>query len=172
MPRATTPGRVGLAVAIVALAAAAGLLAGKVTDDGPEPPVPVAQTTAITVSEQETALRGELDALATTRAAQLRRLREARTSAGQASASRALARAYLQAADPAARPDSLSGVTSPVSKPLTAALRRAGAAYRRLATGAARDDRSTYAAGRRAVRRAEMVLMRQFEATLQSAGTR
>ena len=172
MPRATTRGRwVALGVAVVALSAAVGLLVGKATDDDPEVPVPVAQTTAVAVAEEETALRRELDALGTTRAAQLRRLREARTPTGQATASRALASAYLQAAEPAVRPDSLGGVTAPITKPLAAALRRAGAAYRRLATGAARDNRSAYAAGRRAVRRAEMVLMRKFEARLDSAGT-
>ncbi len=171
MPRATTRGRwVGLGIAVVALAAVVGLLVGKATDDDPEAAVPVAETTAITVSEGETVLRRELDALGTTRTTQLKRLREARTPAGQASASRALARAYLQAADPAVRPDSLGGVTAPITRPLAAALRRAGAAYRRLATGAARENRSAYAAGRRAVRRAETVLVRQFKVRLESAG--
>jgi hypothetical protein len=173
VPRATTRGRwVALGVAVVALSAAVGLLVGKATDDDPEAPVPVAQTTAVTVAEEETALRRELDALGTTRAAQLRRLREARTSAGQASASRALASAYLQAADPGAPADSLSGLTPQITRPLAAALRRTAAAYRRLAAGAARDNRSTYKAGRRAIRRAEPVLIRQFRVSLDAAGTR
>jgi len=48
------------------LSAAVGLLVGKATDDDPEVPVPVAQTTAVAVAEEETALRRELDALGTT----------------------------------------------------------------------------------------------------------
>jgi len=169
VPGATTPGRwVVLGVAIVVLAAAVGLLAGKATDDDPEAAVPVAETTAITVSEEETALRGELDTLGATRTKQLERLREARTRKGQATASRALARAYLQTADPAGR--SLTGLAPPRS--LAAALRRAAAAYRRLAIGAARNKRSAYIAGRRAVRRAEPVLIRQFRVSIDAAGTR
>ncbi len=173
MPRATTRGRwVGLGIAVVSLAAAVGLVVGKASDDDPEAAVPVAETTAIPVSEGETVLRRELDALGTTRTTQLKRLREARTPAAQATAARALARAYLQAADPGAPADSLTGLTPEIARPLAAALRGAAAAYRRLAAGAARENRSTYEAGRRAVRRAEMVLMRQFEASLDSAGTR
>jgi len=173
VPRAATRGRwVGLGVAIVALAAAVGLLVGKATDDDPEAAVPVAETTAITVSEGETVLRRELDALGTTRTTQLKRLREARTPAGQATAARALARAYLQAADPGAPADSLTGLTPQITRPLAAALRRVAAAYRRLAAGAARDNRSTYEAGRRAIRRAEPVLIRQFRVSLDAAGTR
>ena len=117
----------------------------------------------------EASLNRELEALATTREAQLKRLREAQAPAKQAAASRALARAYRQSAVAAARGD-LPADAGPEMESIAEALRRAGVAYRRLGAGAAGDDRPAYEAGRRAVRRAEGLLTRRLEANLNAAG--
>ena len=168
MARSSVAGRISIAAGIVALAALAGFLAGRETGDSGTSAELAPDRAAIGEPESEM-LNRELEVLGTTRTAQLERLRGARTPAEQATASRALARAYEQFANVAARRDSQTGVV-PGAESVAEALRRAAAAYLRLAVGAARDNRPTYEAGRRAVRRAEGLVTRRLEASLNPSG--
>jgi hypothetical protein len=161
---------VAVAVLVVALAAAAGMLVGGWSTDDEVVPTTADQPIPAGPGDYEATLLREVAELADSRSAELQQLREAREPAEQASASEELVRAYRLAAERLARIEVPASLRRDHAA-LIEALRRASDAYERMGAAATEGRRSAYDAARDAVRRAEALSRRRLGATLSAAGS-
>jgi hypothetical protein len=109
--------------------------------------------------DYESDLTDQLDGLNAARSSGVRKLKSAKTAAGQARAANSIAAAYGSVASSLTDAD-VSPEFAKANDSLVGALRQSGSAYRRLAASARRDSSSGYNAARRAVSRAEAAVQR------------
>jgi hypothetical protein len=164
----SSPSRSAIVIAVVVLAAGAGLLIGRWNDDEETQPAdpPVPPPSRLTAYQADlAAVTGQL---AEARSSHLETLDQAERRSAQAEALAALAGSYSGAArglTKATPPGELVKQTAGAE----AALRETAAAYRRLAKAADAGDRTAYRRARSAAQRAESQAAQQLTATLNAA---
>jgi hypothetical protein len=159
---AGTVRRLAAGIAVIAVAAGAGLLAGRWAADDDSTSTAAPDRVELLSADHAKRFERQIDALGAARKAKLEQLRSARTPGAQAAALEALADTHRRASERLTDLDLPAELRGANDSAITAIERIAGA-YRDLSVAAAKGDAGDYDENLKAVRRAELSLEERVE---------